>query len=141
MNMKVLVAALVGGVVAFLLGWLIWGTLLMGYFEANMVHYEGLMKAEGEMNLGLMFLSNLTLSLLMALLFQRMGIKDLMGGAMTGALMGGLFYLSVDLGFLAMMNYFANLTTVVVDMLANTVWTACIGAVIGLLLGRGKAAA
>ncbi|MBK9760580.1 MAG: hypothetical protein IPO90_11565 [Flavobacteriales bacterium] len=31
----------------------------------------------------------------MALLFQRMGIKDLMGGAMTGALIGGLFFLSV----------------------------------------------
>lgn len=141
MNMKVLIAALVGGVVAFLLGWLIWGTLLMGYYEASMIHYEGLMKTEGEMNLGLMFLSNLTLSLLMALLFQRMGIKDLMGGAMTGALIGGLFFLSVDLGFLAMMNYFATTTVVLVDVLANIVWTACIGAVIGLLLGRGKAAA
>ena len=69
MNMKVLIAALVGGVVAFLLGWLIWGTLLMGYYEASMIHYEGLMKTEGDMNLGLMFLSNLTLSLLMSLLF------------------------------------------------------------------------
>ena len=77
----------------------------------------------------------------MALLFQRMGIKDLMGGAMTGALIGGLFFLSVDLGFLAMMNYFATTTVVLVDVLANIVWTACIGAVIGLLLGRGKAAA
>lgn len=141
MNMKVLVAALVGGVVAFLLGWLLWGMLLMGYYEANMIHYEGLMKADEEFNLGLMFLSNLVLCVLLAIVFKRMGIGDLMGGAMMGALMGALFYLSVDLGFMAMMNYFATPMVVVVDVLANAVWLGGTGAVIGLVLGRGKAAA
>ena len=141
MNMKVLLAALVGGVVAFLMGWLIWGIGLMGYYEANMIHYDGLMKSEEEFNLVLMFLGNLVLSTLMAILFHRMGVASLMGGAMTGALIGSLFFLHVDLGFLAMMNYFATPMLVVVDVLANAVWGAGIGAVIGLMLGRGKAVA
>lgn len=138
MNTKVLVAALVGGVVAFLLGWVIFGMALMGYYEANMVHYEGLMKGEGEMNLILMFCSNFVFSLVLAYAAHRMGVSDLKGGMMTGAVIGFLFYLSVDLGFLAMMNMFANTTMVVVDLLANTIWSACIGAAIGFMLGRGK---
>lgn len=141
MNMKVLVAALVGAVVAFLLGWLLWGMLLMGYYEANMIHYEGLMKSEEEFNLGLMFVGQLVLCLLLAFLFQRMGTTDLMGGAMMGAVIGALFYLSVDLSFMAMMNYFSTPMVVVVDVLVNAVWLAGTGAVIGLMLGRGKAAA
>ncbi len=138
MNTKVLVAALVGAVVAFLLGWVIFGMALMGYYEANMVHYEGLMKGEGEMNLILMFCSNFVFSLLLAYAANRMGVVDLQGGLITGAIMGFLFFLSVDLGFLAMMNYFTSTTVVLVDVLANTVWAACIGAAIGFMLGRGK---
>jgi len=140
MNTKVLLAGLAGGIVAFLLGWVIFGMLLMGYYEANMIHYDGLIKGEGEMHLGLMFLSNLMLSMMLAYVFSRMGVNDLKGGLIAGAIIGFLVYLSVDLGFMAMMNMFANHTMVVVDVLANTVWAALIGAVVGLMLGRGKAA-
>jgi len=138
MNTKVLVAALVGGVVAFLLGWVIFGMALMGYYEANMIHYEGLMKGEGEMNLILLLCSNFVLSLLLAYAAHRMGVSDLKGGLVTGAILGGLFFLSLDLSFLAMMNFFASTTMVVVDVLANTIWSACIGAAIGFMLGRGR---
>lgn len=132
-----LLAALAAGVVGFLLGWVIFGMALMGYYEANMMHYDGLMKAEGEMNLALMFLSNLCVGGVLAYCCHRMGATTLVGGAMTGAVIGFLFYLSVDLGFLSMMNMFANNTMVVVDVLANTVWAACMGAVAGVVLGIG----
>jgi uncharacterized membrane protein len=138
MKTNVLLAGLAGGIAAFLLGWVIFGMALMGYYEANMIHYDGLMKGEGEMHLGLMFLSNLMFSLMLAYVSDRMGVIDLKGGLLTGAIIGFLVYLSVDLAFLAMMNMFANSTMVVVDVLANTVWAACIGAVIGLVLGRRK---
>lgn len=138
MTTKVLLAALAGGIAAFLLGWLIFGMLLMGYSEANMVHYDGLMKGEGEMNLPLLFISNVLIALLLAYIGHRMGVSSLVGGLVMGTIVGFLFYLSVDLSFLSMMNLFANRTMVVVDVLANTVWTAGVGAVVGLMLGRGK---
>jgi hypothetical protein len=141
MNMKVLVAALAGAVAAFLLGWVIFGMALTGYYEANMNHYEGLMKGEGEMNLVVMFISNLMFSLFLAYAANRMGVSDLMGGLVAGAIMGFLIYLSVNLSFLSMTNMFANNTAVVVDALANAVWAGGTGAVIGLVLGRGKKAA
>ena len=132
-----LLAALAAGVVGFLLGWVIFGMVLMGYYEANMVHYDGLMKAEGEMNLALMFLSNLGVGLVLAYCCHRMGANTLVGGAMAAAIIGFLFYLSVDLAFLAMMNMFANSSMLVVDVLANTVWATCMGATAGAVLGMG----
>lgn len=79
-------------------------------------------------------------SSLIAWVIQRSGNAGLMGGALTGCIMGFLFYLSVDLGFLAMMNYFGNTTMVIVDVLANTVWATGIGAVAGLVFAWGKKA-
>lgn len=137
MNTRVLLAALVAGVVGFLLGWVIWGMALMGYYEANMIHYDGLMKAEGEMNLGLMFVSNLCVGVVVAYACNRMGAKALVSAAAASAVIGFFFYLSVDLGFLAMMNMFANTTMLVVDVLVNTVWIAAMGAVAGAVLGMG----
>ncbi len=140
MNTKLIVAALAAAVAAFLLGWVIFGMALMGYYEANMNHYEGLMKPMEEMNLGLMFASNLMFASVVTWVIQRGGNASLMGGALTGCIMGFFIFLSVDLGFMAMMNYFANSTVVMVDVLANTVWATGIGAVAGLVLGRGKSA-
>ncbi len=141
MDTRTLLAALVGGVVAFLLGWLLFGILLSGYMQAHMVSYPGLMKPEGEMNLALLFLSNLSMSLLLAWAFQRMGVRALQSGLMTGAVIGFLFYLSIDLAFLSMMNFYDGPMAAVVDVLSNTVWTACIGGAVGLMLGRGTAKA
>jgi hypothetical protein len=138
MNTKVLVAALVGAIVAFLLGWVIFGMLLMGYMETNMIAHEGLMKGEDEMNLGLLFASNLVLSLLLAYAAHRMGVADLKGGLVLGATLGFLFFLSMDLSFMAMMNFYASPMGAVVDVLANTGWCAGIGAAVGFMLGRGK---
>ncbi len=121
MNLKVLVAALVGGVVAFLLGAVLFGMLLAGYYETHMVHYDGLMRAPEEVDLVLTFLSNFILALLLAYAFHGMGVADMRRGALTGAVLGFLLYLCVDLGFIAMMNYFTSPMVVVVDVLANTI--------------------
>ena len=44
MDKKIITAAIVGAIVSFLLGWLIYGFLLMDYYTAYSVKYEGLMK-------------------------------------------------------------------------------------------------
>lgn len=137
MNTRTLVAALVAAVVGFLLGWVLFGMALAGFYEANMNHYDGFMKPEGEMNLALMFLSNLCVGLVLAYCCNRMGAKNLVSGALASAIIGFLFYLSVDLGFMSMTNMFANSTMVVVDVLANTVWATCMGAAVGAVLGMG----
>lgn len=141
MNTRTLLAALVGTVVAFFLGWLIFGIVTAGYMEKHVLQAPGLMKTEAEMNLGLMALSNLAVSLAFAWIFDRMGVVTAMGGAMAGAVIGFLFYLSVDLSFLAMTNLLDGPVAAMVDTLSYTVWSACVGGVVGYMLGRGKAKA
>lgn len=140
MNTKLLLAILASGVAAFLLGWLLFGIALMGYYEANMIQYEGLMKSEEEMNLGLIFVGNLLFAALVAWSCSRMGATSLVSGFMTGAIIGGLVYASVDVMFMAFMNLYTGTTVVIVDVIANAAWAGCIGAVAAMVLGSGKKA-
>lgn len=138
MNTRTLLAALVGAVVAFFLGWLIFGIVTAGYMEKHVLQAPGLMKTDAEMNLGLMALSNLSVALGLAWVLDRMGATTVMGGAMAGAVIGFLFYLSIDLSFLAMTNLLDGPMVALVDTLSYTVWLACVGGVMGYMLGRGK---
>lgn len=113
----------------------------MGYYKANTIHYEGLMKADGEMNLVLVLLANLVFGALVAWAAKRMGITTLQAGLVAGAIIGCLVSLSIDLMLMVMMNWYANHTIVIVDVLANTVWAAGMGAVGGFVLGTGKKSA
>ncbi|MCB0780853.1 MAG: hypothetical protein KDC03_15235, partial [Flavobacteriales bacterium] len=88
MNTRVLLAGLASGVAGFLLGWVIFGMLLMNYFEAGVIHYEGLHKPEEEMNLGLVFLSNLLFGLMLAWVCDRSGSRSAGSGLVVGAIVG-----------------------------------------------------
>lgn len=140
MNTKMILAILASAVAAFLAGWLLFGIAMAGYYEAHMLHYDGLMKPEEEMNLGLIFLGNLLFAAMVTWVCSRTGATSLMKGMTTGALLGALIYSSVDLMFMAMMNLFSGSTVVIVDIVVNTVWAALVGAVAGLVLGSGKQA-
>ncbi len=141
MNTKTIIAALVGAVASFLLGWVIWGMLLMDYFTANTIQYPGLMLPETETKLWAIFISNLSGSFMFAWLFSRMNVKTLAAGAQTGAIINIFIAISIDMMFYSMMNWYANTTIIVVDILVNAFFGAVIGGVIALMLGRGEKAA
>ena len=136
MNAKLIIASLAGGVLMFFLGWLVYGVLLMSFYEANTTHYEGLMK---EMpNMYLMVLSNLLMGFLLAFMFQRWaGFKTLSAGLTGGLIFGFLIALIYDLYFLACMNLFP-LKLMIVDVIVSTVITCITGALIGWILGFEK---
>jgi hypothetical protein len=140
MNTRFLLAGLAGGLTAFMFGWLLFGVLLMDVTAGNVVPYEGLMKGP-DMEFPPLVLSNLLLGFLLAWLGLRMHITTATGGLVMGAIVGFLFYASVDLSFLAMMNFFTSVGAALFDVVANTVWTAVIAAVACAVLGRGAKAA
>lgn len=139
MSTKAILAAVAGSVLAFLLGWVIYGMLLMDFFESNTTKYEGLMN---EMpNLLLIYINNLIWSLLLAFIYEKWaGVRSFGGGIKAGIIIGLPISLSFDLFILAGMNLFTP-TLVVVDVLASTVMTALTGGLIGFILGTGKKAA
>lgn len=66
-------------------------------------------------------------------------IKTFSGGAMGGAIVGGLFAAAFDLIMLGTTNIMTP-TGAIVDVIASIVMSAVVGGVIGWWLGRGSAA-
>lgn len=135
---KFLIGALIGGIVNFFGGWLIYGMALhnamMGYMSegAKAMHRP-------DMNLFVTFISCLLVGVLLALIFERWaGIRTLQSGAMAGAIIMGLFWLSTDLNFTAMTTFYTSNMGIVLDVLAAAVLGGLTGGAIGWWLGYNR---
>ncbi|MBP9744061.1 MAG: hypothetical protein WBC35_06620 [Saprospiraceae bacterium] len=140
MNSKVIIAALIGGIVAFLLGWLLYGVLLMDFMASNAGSATGVMKTDPQASdFIFVFLGNVGYALLLAYIFdQWANIKTLATGAKAGALIGLLIGISYDFLNYGMTNLM-NMTGAVADILMSAVMGAVTGAVVAWWLGRGAA--
>ena len=131
---KILIAGVIGGVFAFLAGFVIWGLLLKDVSPSGM---DNVMRGDENMVWWALVVSNLLWSFLLAYIFvQWANISTLQGGAVAGGLLGFLISAAYDTGMYSMTTLF-ELKDVLMDIITNTVWTALIGAIIGWWLGRG----
>ncbi len=135
MNIKKLsIATLVGAVVFYLAGFLIWGIALDGLQNDHLTHYEGLGKEMPDMLP--MILSMVCTALLYAIIYEKWaGIRTFMTGAKAGALIALLVGLGHSLLMMSMMNLI-DWTIVFSDVVGNLVWGALGGGVIGWMLGK-----
>lgn len=134
MKKNVLVASVVGAVASFLLGWIVYGMLLMDFYSANSVQYDGMMKEQPM--LGLIFTSQLATAFLLATIYDSWSkAADFSAGFRQGMLIGLLITLSMDLYFMASMN-FMTWTLVGVDIVVGSLFTGVVGGVIALVLGK-----
>jgi hypothetical protein len=136
MNMKIIRGTVFGGIVYFLMGWLVWGILLMDFYTSNFNQCAS--RPEMEMIWWAMIVSNLSIALLLTLFLKWSGAKGIVDGLKTGALFGFLFSLSLDLGYYSMTTMFNNFTAIIVDVFVNTVVMAVIGLVIVITWGKEK---
>lgn len=136
MNNRVLMAGVAGGIVSFLLGWLLYGILLVDFTHANAGSATGLEKMPPE--LWAVGVSNLVGGLLFALLFQRWaGIKTFRAGLIAGAWISFLISLNIDL-LLYGTTHMMNLTYTLVDPFFSAVLGGLSGGVVGWVLGMGQ---
>ncbi|MFN0033134.1 MAG: hypothetical protein ACKVOR_13320 [Flavobacteriales bacterium] len=137
MNMRIIVAALIGSVVSFFLGWVVFGMLLDPYYQSNMVKYNGLVRGMDDMRLHGIYLAQLCWCGLIAYVFGVLGnVKSFMKGAIAGGIIFGLAFAGVDLMMWSGMNLF-GFKMVVIDALANGIFGGLISGVIALILGWG----
>lgn len=136
---KILIAGIIGGVVAFLLGYLIWGMLLSDFMKGNMGgEITGFEKTEFVW--WMMLLGNIAWGLLYAIIFGRWAnIRTIQTGAIAGAVIALLIGVSYDFGLYSYSNMM-NMTAVFVDILAGGVLGAVVGAVVAWVLGYGEKA-
>jgi hypothetical protein len=137
MNTKVIVGGIAGGVAFFLLGWVIYGMLLMDFMTANT--NQSMAKPMGEYVWWALILGNLMSGFLLATIFSWSNISGAADSAKAASIVGLLMGLSYDLMFYSMSNMFSNVTAIIVDVLACTIMSAIAGAVVGMAMGMVKA--
>ena len=133
MNTKTLLGALIAGVVSFLLGWLIFGILLMDYYTANKVQYPGLLK--DPMEIWPIAVADLAWGLLVSWIFSMANIKTVAKGVTVGFLIGFLMVLGFDLFVYAELNLYST-RLLGLDVIMNGIMGAASGAVLGWWYGR-----
>ena len=133
---KMLVAGLIGGAVALLLGFLLYGTLLADFFAKNSGSASGVMRADSELLWIPMIIGHLSWGLLFAVVFGRWAsISTLNTGLKAGAVLGLLIGTTFSMINLGTTNI-SNTTAAIADIAVMTVISAIIGGVVGWYLGR-----
>ena len=128
-------AGILGGIVFFLLGWLVYGMLLMDYMEEN----AGL--ALGVNRVDMLFwsigLGSLLYGFFLSYIFSCVGqVKTAAAGAKSGAWVGFFVAGAIDFTKYGTTNI-TTLNAVAVDILAATVMALITGAVVAWVLGAG----
>ena len=144
-NNKFFLAAIVGTVLFFILGWLVYGMLIMQYMgnhlssavrSSNFAVYKG--PAEmGAISFMALFLGNLATGFLYASILTWSNVRTAAGGAKMAAAVGFLTSMSIDFVMYGTSNIY-TLHSILADVVAWTIITAITGGVIGMILGKGK---
>jgi len=133
-NNKILLAGFLGGVTLFVLGFLIYGFLLM-QFMADNAGGPGVNKTMEEMSFGWLIISNLASGYFLAVVLGKYAhITTAMAGAQASALIGFLMALGVDTAMFATTNLY-NMKGMVTDIIVWTVMCSITGAVVAAVLG------
>jgi len=133
---KILLGGIAGGITFFLLGWIVYGMLLMDYTSANT--NQSINKPMEEMTMWAMVLSNLAFGFLIAAGIVSSNQTGIMAGLKIGGTIGLLVSLSIDFGFYAMTTMFPTLAPLAVDVLVYTVLGAVTGLVVAWVAGMVK---
>jgi hypothetical protein len=133
---KRILATLAGFVVLFVLGWLIYGMLLMDFYASNSGSATGVMRAETDMVWWALILGNLFQAYFLVYIFGKWAnITTFGGGFSAGLIIGLILGFAFNLTMYATANI-ANLTASLVDPFVSGIMMAITGGVIGWMLGR-----
>lgn len=128
-------ATVVGGIVFFVAGFIVYGLILDPIvMRPNMNEFAGLTK---EMPSWIpLVLSNFVTALLFAWIFDALsGIRSFVAGAKAGAVIMALFSLSLQLMFYAFWNIHKNLIPVGADVVGSLILGAIGGGAVSAVLG------
>ena len=131
-----LLATLVGFIVLFLLGWLIYGMLLMDFYGNNSGSASGVMRADDEMIWWALILGNLFQAYLLVYIFGNWAnITTFTDGLKAGAIIGLIMGLAFNFTMYGTSNIM-NMTSALVDPFVSAVMMSITGGVVGFMLGR-----
>lgn len=135
MVVRFLVSAVAGGIVFFVLGFLIYGLALQPWIMANTAQYPGLMIDPP--NFIALAISNIVWAGLIAFIADNWAnARDFASGMKVGGIVMFFAAMAINLGYTAFWNMFLSILVPVVDVAALTFMGVVTGGVIGFILGK-----
>ena len=135
---KFLIGTLVGGLVFFLGGYLIYGMALMNFMSQHSGSATGVAKSMDEISFGSIGIGNLAGAALLSYIFLKWAnVQSFASGASSGAIIGFLVGLCFDMTMYGTSNVL-DMTGVATDIAAATVLWGISGGAIGAVIGMGK---
>ena len=137
---KLLIGGIVGGILYFGLGYLVYGNLLMNFLKDHPGTATGVDRAMADFEFLYLTIGNFAHGFLLAYIFVKGNVNSLANGLITGGIVG----LLMSVGINSIMYGVSNITSktaMAADVAAFTVISAIVGAVVGMIMGMGKKAA
>jgi VanZ family protein len=138
MSTKALTGGIITGVLAFFIGWLVFGILLMDWYTAHS-YAEAKMVMKPEPVIWMIAAANLLFGLMLAYVCHLGNVKTPRQGAMVCGIVSFFMTATFDLYMLSQMKLIGK-QAALVDVAANTVVALVLGAFLGWWLGRGSKA-
>ena len=133
---KILLAALVGTIVYFGIGWLVFEGILGKYMSANTTQIAGFKKSEEESSMLMLIVSCAAYAFLLALVMGNWTtVSTFKDGVILGATVGILVAIMTNYWY-STSHFFNNLSPLLVDVAAAGVTVGIMGGVIGWFLGK-----
>ena len=130
---RILVGTVVGGIVLFLLGYLMFGIVFADFFRTNAGTATGVERMP--LNLVPIGIGQLAAAAALTLILNWAGVKGIAQGATIGGVVGLLFFLGVDLTMFGTSNL-NNLTATLVDPILGAILYAIAGGAIAAVSGK-----
>jgi hypothetical protein len=136
MNAKFFLAVLVGSIVAFFAGWLIFGVLFPEFYGHGIKETASAVIKKPPL-LWAIGISNIAWVLLITWALQKSGSTSFGKGFLTALWVSVLLIITFDFSFHAFYDIYET-SFIALDVLASSVFWAIIGGIAGAILGSGK---
>jgi hypothetical protein len=134
---KIALAALVGTIVYFGIGWLVFEGLLGKYMSANTTQIVGFKKSEEEASMVMLIVSCAAYALLLAIVMGNWTqVNTFKEGAILGATVGILVATMTNSYWYSTSHFFNGFAPLLVDIAAAGVTVGIMGGVIAWVLGK-----
>jgi hypothetical protein len=134
-SQKFIVGGIVGGIVFFLLGWVVYGMLLKDFMAAN---FSSSMREDADTIWWALILGQIAAGFLLAYIIGKAGATSAGGGAGIGFIVGLLVCLSYDLTLYGISTTITSLKGLAADVAASAVIGAVAGGAVGWVMGMSK---
>jgi hypothetical protein len=129
---KLFIGGIAGGVAFFLLGYLIYGNLLMNFMNSHTGAAGNISRPEPDFMY--LIIGNLAVGFLLAYIFIKANVNTVTGGIITGGIVGLFMSVGYDCMIYATTTTISK-TAMAADVAASTVMTAVTGGIIAILIG------